>query len=78
MRYIELFPASEIEYCEAQNSKSRIVPRIQYGGVLQDWLLDIHIYISAFLVDIVHEILFSPVLIDSLECIDNYTLNVSF
>jgi RNA recognition motif-containing protein len=33
-RYIELFPASEIEYCEAQNSKSRIVPRIQYGGAV--------------------------------------------
>jgi hypothetical protein len=27
-----LFPASEIEFCEAVNSKSRAVPRIQYGG----------------------------------------------
>jgi heterogeneous nuclear ribonucleoprotein F/H len=31
-RYIELFPASEIEFCEAMNSKARAVPRIQYGG----------------------------------------------
>ena len=78
MRYIELFPASEIEYCEAQNSKSRIVPRIQYGGVLQDWLRDTHIIISAFFVDIVHVILFPLVLNDSVECIDNYMLHVSF
>jgi heterogeneous nuclear ribonucleoprotein F/H len=31
-RYIELFPASEIEYCEAMNSKARAVPKVNFGG----------------------------------------------
>merc|ERR1719335_1333182 len=30
-RYIELFPASEIEFTEAMASKGRSVPRVQYG-----------------------------------------------